>query len=287
MSTQLNGAIKLHSQRNAEKREPTAPVPTRVVTLVLVLLLLSALSLPAQPVTVTTTGTVVSSMSATIIVKPEGRTEVLFVMNNQTVKPKTIPLGSTVKVVSAADSEGLQVAQTITIITQAPEKYQPTEPIPAEVREMESEIQKAVRRFGVGVRGGVALDPELVMIGGQARFGPFFSSNFSFRPSLEAGWGESTTLIAVNLEGIYRLPVTMSHGKWSTYFGAGAGLNFNKRGLPSGLVASGSNVEIDTFKYETTLNILVGVQKRSGLFSEVRASAFGKPAIRLFIGYNW
>jgi len=264
-----------------------SPVLIRFAILALALLSVSALSVLAQtPATLTTTGIVVSSHSSTIVLRPEGRPDVLFAFNRFTIKPAAIPLGAVVRVTSALEGD-LQVARTVTIVSQPTQPYQPTEPVPADIRSMESDIQKQVRRFGVGIRGGVALDQELVMIGGQARFGPFFNSNFSFRPSLEAGFGEASTLVAINLEGIYRLPLTMRQSKWSTYFGGGIGLNFNKLGLPNGLVASGEDVEIDNFQYDTVLTILVGVQFRSGMFTEIRAGAYGQPTIRIMLGYNF
>jgi hypothetical protein len=81
-------------------------------------------------------------------------------------------------------------------------------------------IERAVKRFRVGVEGGIGLDPEMIMIGAHGSFGPFFHRNVSFRPGFEFGFGEVTTEFAVNLEVLFR----MNDGaprRWTPYFGVG------------------------------------------------------------------
>ena len=78
--------------------------------------------------------------------------------------------------------------------------------VPAAVQDAESAVERAVERFGIGISGGVGLDPELVIFGGHATFAPIFNRNVEFRPGVEFGLGEITTLFGVNLEVLYRLP---------------------------------------------------------------------------------
>ena len=56
-------------------------------------------------------------------------------------------------------------------------------------------ISREARRFGVGVQGGVGIDPELIDLGVHATFGPVFKPNLVFRPALEVGAGEITTFL--------------------------------------------------------------------------------------------
>jgi hypothetical protein len=73
------------------------------------------------------------------------------------------------------------------------------------------------------VRAGAALDPELFMFGVHTQIGPIFSRNVFFRPNAEFAFAEVTDLIALNLEAIYRLPITARGKTWSAYFGAASG----------------------------------------------------------------
>jgi hypothetical protein len=58
----------------------------------------------------------------------------------------------------------------------------------------------------------MALDPELVLIGVQAQVGPLFNPNVFLRPNAEFAFGEVTALFALNMEAIYRLPVSSRQG---------------------------------------------------------------------------
>ena len=61
--------------------------------------------------------------------------------------------------------------------------------VPAEVQQAEDTIERAVRRFRIGVDAGVGLDPELIMFGVHGAFGPIFRRNIEFRPGVELGVG--------------------------------------------------------------------------------------------------
>ena len=95
--------------------------------------------------------------------------------------------------------------------------------VPPEIRRIERDIEREVRRYQVGVRGGVTLDPELVLIGVQAQFGPLFKSGVYFRPGVDFGLGEVTAMFSLNGDVIYRLPFSSQQDRWSTYIGSGLG----------------------------------------------------------------
>jgi hypothetical protein len=104
-------------------------------------------------------------------------------------------------------------------------------PPPKEVRDVEREIERQARRWQLGARIGAGLDPELFVLGVHAGTGPIFSRDFYFRPNAEFAFGELTDMVALNLEGAYRLPISFRHGRWSAYVGAGPELNFVHQGI--------------------------------------------------------
>jgi len=149
-------------------------------------------------------------------------------------------------------------------------------------------IREAVGRATYGVRGGIGLDPELIYLGAQAQVGPIFR-NLWFRPNFEAGFGELTTLVAANFEVVYFLPIlARSAGAtrqdvWSVYLGGGPVAQLSHRNLEEEEV----QIDFGDWDYETGLNIVFGVSRRSGLFTEVKAGAYGSPSLRVIVGYNF
>jgi hypothetical protein len=160
------------------------------------------------------------------------------------------------------------------------------EPVPQAVGEAESAVTQQFKRFGAGFRAGVAMDPELLDVGVHATLGPFFNEGIAFRPNAEFGFGELTTLFALNLEAIYVLPFGRDQNQRRFYIGGGPGFNFTDRGLKA-QQDDGPDIDFGDFEFDTSLNVLGGVEWRSGTFLELKASAYGGPAIRLLIGYTF
>ena len=236
-----------------------------------------------------TTGTVVSSTRRTMVVRSEGGEHVLFLLERDTARPRVIPRGATVNVVSRPDQEGTQIARSVTVTAAPPEASQqakPADPVPAEVRQLERDIERQVRRYRVGVRAGVGLDPEVIIAGVHARLGPFFNRDVFFRPNAEFGFGEVTRLFALNLEAAYRLPLSARQSRWSAYVGAGPGFNFIDRDFEEAQNGNG-DIDFGDFDYESSLNIFTGVEFRTGMLLELKATAFSRPQVRLLIGYNF
>ncbi len=250
----------------------------------------SSTSAQQQEHTSVNTGTVVSATTRTMVVRTESGQYVLFVFDRDTIRPRSIPAGSRVRVRSSADQEGTQVATAVTV-TSPPAPQQGAaaasdEPIPPEIRRVERDIERQVRRFRGGVRAGVGLDPELVLLGAQATLGPFFHRDVFFRPNLELGFGEVTTMGALNLEAVYRLPFTPRHGRWSAYLGAGPGFAFVHRNFEE--AQSGDRkIDFGEFDFDPGLNVLAGVEFRSGMFIELKSSAYSNPTLRMMLGYNF
>jgi hypothetical protein len=165
-------------------------------------------------------------------------------------------------------------------------------------------IERAVERFGVGVEGGVGLDPELIVFGAHGTVAPLFSRNVELRPGIEFGIGEVTTTFAVNADVIYILPGATGGTRWIPYIGAGPNIGLSHRGFGTDdgdgdnvdVVVNGVEVEQDEarnrFDFSDTdfnggLNFIAGARNLGGFFMELKATAYGVSHIRLLAGFNF
>jgi len=251
----------------------------------------------AQGDNATVTGTVTSSTQRTLVIRSEGGQYQLFVFDRDTAKPARLMPGSTVTVVSSpGDEPGARLASRITVLSAAAAGSQTAtsqtdQPVPPEIRRIERDIQRDARRYRLGVRAGVSLDPELIVLGVQAQLGPFFGPNVYFRPNVEFGIGEVTALFALNPEIIYQLPATSRRGNWTPYAGIGPGFSFLHQNFERNTSSNsvGNRVDFGEFHSSTALNILGGLRSRSGVFVELKTSVYASPApvLRIMVGYNF
>lgn len=169
--------------------------------------------------------------------------------------------------------------------------------VPAQVQQAEDDVERVVERFGIGVQGGVGLDPELVVFGAHATFGPIFSPDLGFRPGIEFGLGEVTTTMAINLDFLYRFPGATTGTRWMPYVGVGPAFGLSHQGFETENLdnAEVDGVDLDTrnrFDFSDTdfdggVNFIAGARNQGGLFFEVRATAYGVSNVRLLAGYNF
>jgi hypothetical protein len=146
-------------------------------------------------------------------------------------------------------------------------------------------LKAEIGRARLGVRAGLAFDPELIVIGGQAQLGPIFRSIW-FRPTGEFAFGEVTKVFSINADGVYYLPFfgqgPNQRTRWSTYAGAGPSWTILRRdfkGFPD------NPVEFeDDWASEFGLNFFFGAIQSNGLFIELRASAYSTPDVRMYVG---
>jgi hypothetical protein len=240
----------------------------------------------------TTTGTVASVSRNTLTLKSGNGPYQLFTLDRNTRKPAQLAVGSAVRVTSiASDDPGVRLAIQISALDSNSANQSTSDNsgiIPPEVRRIERDIERQARRFQLGVRTGVALDPELVLIGAQIQIGPFFNENVFFRPNIEFAFGEVTALFALNPEVVYRLPLSTRQARWSTYVGAGPGFNFLHQNFKR-FDGTGKRIDFGEFKSDVGLNILGGVRFRTGMFAEMKTSVYSDPSptLRLIIGYNF
>jgi len=246
-------------------------------------------------------GTVVSTARSTIVVKTTDGLFQLFVLDRETLKPDAIPQQAQVRVtfVPTDDASTPPIADAVQITAPPPPKVaaltgetpqaqgQPPvdEPIPASVRQMERSIQRQTNRYRLGVRGATSLDPELFLFGVHSQLGPFFNENVYARPNFEIGFGELTTLVALNFEGVYRLPVVQRTSRWNIYAGGGPALNFSHRNFVE--ETDRGKIDFGDLDLDVGFNFLIGIQQREGLFLELKSSAYSIPTIRFTVGYNF
>ncbi len=120
-----------------------------------------------------------------------------------------------------------------------------------------------------GVRGGMSANPDQVYIGGHVETPPLVD-HVRFRPNVELGFGDDVTTTALNLESVYAFS---SRQPWHLYAGGGPALNFYR--------AHGSTDST------SGLNLLVGAERRDGLFFEAKFGAFDSPDFKFGVGYTF
>ena len=171
-------------------------------------------------------------------------------------------------------------------------------PVSAAAQPAQDDLRGDARRFGVGVLGGVGIDPELIDLGAHATVRSVFKPNLDFRPGLEIGVGEITTFLGINLDFLYSFPGTNSDTGWYPYAGAGPTFGLSHKGFDveddiPGAVDDDDDVdEPNRFDFSDTdfnggMNFIVGMRKRNGVFFEMRATAWGVSNIRLVAGFNF
>jgi len=163
--------------------------------------------------------------------------------------------------------------------------------VPPQAQQVAADVEDTVRRFRVGVRGGIGLDPELIDFGAHATFGPIFTSSLSFRPGINFGVGEVTTAFAVNLDMIYTLPGATRATRWAPYVGAGPNFGLSHRGFSADIPVEGTDTQ-SRFNFGDTdfnagFNFIAGARNRSGMFFEMNATAYGVSNVRLLAGYTF
>jgi hypothetical protein len=158
--------------------------------------------------------------------------------------------------------------------------------VPPAAQQAEDAVERAVKRFRIGVEGGVGLDPELVMFGAHGAFAPIFSRNVEFRPGIEFGVGEVTTLFGINLDVLYTLPGTARGTRWTPYAGAGPNFSVSHQGVE--LEDDDRNrFDFSDTDFDAGFNFIAGARSPNGFFVELKATAYGVSNIRLLAGFNF
>jgi hypothetical protein len=122
-----------------------------------------------------------------------------------------------------------------------------------------------------GIRGGISVDPDQFYFGGHLETSPLIK-HLTFRPNIELGLGDDVTLLAANMEFVYKFT---TQSPWTVYTGGGPALNIFMR----------EDVDSDT---DAGFNILVGVEQAKGLFFEFKIGVIdSSPDFKFGVGWTF
>lgn len=122
-----------------------------------------------------------------------------------------------------------------------------------------------------GLRGGLSVDPDQFYFGGHVETSPLVD-RLHFRPNVEVGFGDDLTLIAANMEFVYKFP---RRGAWGLYAGGGPALNVYMFD------------EADDSETDAGLNLLIGVEQARGLFFEFKMGLVDSPDFKFGVGWTF
>lgn len=124
-----------------------------------------------------------------------------------------------------------------------------------------------------GIRGGISVEPDQFYVGGHLETSPLIDRLY-FRPNVEAGFGDDLTLIAANMEFVYKFSTRRA---WNIYAGGGPALNIY-------MFDNGGDNDSES---EAGLNFLGGVEASNGLFFEFKVGVIDSPDFKFGVGYTW
>ena len=172
-------------------------------------------------------------------------------------------------------------------------------PDQAPAQGLQNTVEDTVKKFNIGVQGGVSIDPEMITLGAFGNFGPIFSPQVRFRPGLYLSFGEVTTEFGFDLDLLYTLPSTAGQA-WRPYVGGGPNFALSHKGFEAppgeGTSDDGStdseDSDSDRFDFSDTdfeagFNFIVGARRPSGVFFEMKATAWGVANVKLLAGFSF
>jgi hypothetical protein len=184
-----------------------------------------------------------------------------------------------------------QQAPDVVARTESPrvsaDQQQTPQNVPQKAQDVQDAAERVVRRFGIGVDAGIGLDPQLIDFGAHGTFGPIFRDSIAFRPGIEFGVGEVTTMFAINLDVLYTVPGATRQARWSPYIGAGPSFGLSHRGFEATGDNANERFDFGDTSFDAGFNFIAGVRNRNGLFLEMKATAYGVTNVKLMAGYNF
>jgi len=121
-----------------------------------------------------------------------------------------------------------------------------------------------------GVQAGISLDPDQFYFGGHIETSPLVD-RLRFRPSVDIGLGDDTTLVAGNFDFTYTF---RARSGWNLYVGGGPTINWYDF----------DNGDSDT---EGGFNFIVGAKQSGRLFFELKVGLEGSPDLKFGVGYTF
>lgn len=144
-------------------------------------------------------------------------------------------------------------------------------------------VPSAAAQGAVGVKAGVSAEPDQFYFGLQFESDPLVDQ-LRFRPNLEVGIGDARTVVAVNVEFAYSIPLRAR--PWRVFLGAGPAFNVLRFNADEASSGRGGGREDDT-RVGGGFNILVGLAHRDGLFTEFKVGALDSPEVKFAVGYSF
>jgi hypothetical protein len=243
-----------------------------------------------------TVGTVTAMGRGSMVVQTDEGRFVVYVLEPSFIRIPAVEPGSRVRVITAAnDTDPAPTALSIETLPAREGLAQRSQTAPSDVQRLASEIERQARRFRIGLDAGVALDPELISINAFSTFTPFVQRGILVRPNVELAFGEVTTLIGINIEGLYMLPGLRRSIKWAPYVGAGPSFTFSHRSVDEEEFLSDLNAPpVDTDRFDFSqwdwnngFNFIVGARNPNGTFFEMKGTAWGVATIRMLGGFEF
>jgi hypothetical protein len=133
----------------------------------------------------------------------------------------------------------------------------------------------AAAQKGYGIRAGASSDPDQFYFGGHLDVKEVVE-NFWFRPNAEVGVGRGLTLLSLNGEFVYDVPLK-SKTRWVPYVGGGPAFLIGSFRTPSGRASDTGG----------GFNFLGGIRQRKGFMGELKFGAFDSPDFKLGVGWTW
>jgi hypothetical protein len=127
----------------------------------------------------------------------------------------------------------------------------------------------AAAQRSYGLRAGVSAEPDQFYFGGHLETGPLVD-RLVFRPNVEIGVGNDTTLVGLNFELAYKF---QTRHPWQPYALGGPALN---------IVHTNGDSEA-----QGGFNFGLGLEHRGGLFAEVKVGVIDSASFKFGIGYRF
>lgn len=243
-----------------------------------------------------TVGTVTSLGRGSIVVQTDEGRFIAYALEPRFTRIPSVAPGTRVRVMTATNDT--DPAPTVLSIETLPPREglaQRSQTAPSDVQQLASQLERQARRFHIGLDAGVALDPELISINAFSTFTPFVQHGVLVRPNVELAFGEVTTLIGINVEGLYMLPGLRRSIRWAPYVGAGPSFSFSNRSVNEQDFISDPNAPpVDTDRFDFSqwdwnngFNFIVGARNPSGTFFEMKGTAWGVASIRMLGGFEF
>jgi hypothetical protein len=245
-------------------------------------------------------GTVESLGSHTVVIRTDQGMFLVYQTDKSTVRKQPVVMGARVSVLTqTSDTEPAPTALAIDVLPKAQGLAEPSaaaagepqlsDPVPASVRKVESDIQRQFSKWHGGFQLGAALDPTLLSFTGFAAIQSGLSRSVQFRPGLEFAFGELTKLFSINLDGVYTLPGMSRMSKWAPYVGAGPQFAISHRNFDQQVINGSTVQKIDfgDWSWNTGLNFIVGARSPGGASFELKGTAWGAASVRLLAGYQF